>query len=460
MAIRLQFDASGVMGWCDGVLRSELSGLTARLVELRDEICDRDVRISSGQLDSPPELSPLDGGFFSLPQQQLLSYYTSREESDIGRLLSFTKRLMTEVDRIVVVGPATLLSGPRALMDACCQPFFNELSRGQRGSRPRVIFAGDDFDNDRLQGLLYLLTGHRNQAAQDVESRWGIVLLSTTEPNAEMCFAYNHLLQALRASCGGDEELVSQRFVQVRMPGAVKVEAAGCDLPVMPKVGERYTILSPTALAPAALLGVNIMKLQEGALAMNEHFRETKVADNVVLEAAAIQHLISKYNTRQAIVSWDLSLAACASWVASLQSQWSPGRSLDVFNGLCDLPRQMTATSASDDPQYLQLLATEAPRFDVLPFQACGRGEDVPVDDQIPAQRSLSKYEAWLQERSSPYTRVVLPSTDEFSMGQLLQFFMLASVVGARLAGKNPYGQPALDQFRGKISETFAEPSN
>lgn len=450
------------MAWRDGVLRGELAKRADRLEQFRDEVCDRDVRIGSGQIDPPAGLCPLDGAFFSLPQQQLLSYYTSRESSDIGRLLSFTKRLMTEVDRVVVLGPAALLSGPRGLMQACCQPFFNELSRGQRGSRPRVIFAGDEFDNDHLQGLLYLLTGHRDLPAGEVASRWAIVLLSTTETSAEVDFAVNHLLPALRASCGGDEQLVSQRFVQVRMPGADKMEQAGCDLPVTPKVGERYSILSPVGLAPAALLGVNIMKLQEGALAMNEHFRETKLADNAVLQAAAIQYLVSQHGARQVIVPWDLSLAECANWVARMQSPWSQRRSLDVICGFRDLPLQLDGVAASGDSQYFQLLTTVRPRFDVLSFQPESRDEDRSglASGQTPAQQSLREYEAWLQERSHPYTRVVLPSTDEFSMGQLLQFFMLAGVVAARMAGGNPYGQPALERFRGKISLAVGDSSS
>lgn len=67
-------------------------------------------------------------------------------------MLAVTKQLMTEVDRVVVLAEPSWLSWSAALMQACCQPHFNELTRGERGSRPRMVFVGDSLDNDAVQG--------------------------------------------------------------------------------------------------------------------------------------------------------------------------------------------------------------------------------------------------------------------------------------------------------------------
>ena len=47
--------------------------------------------------------------------------------------------------------------GTRALFEACCHPFHNELPRGERGGRPRLSFEGFNMDNDSAQGLLDLV---------------------------------------------------------------------------------------------------------------------------------------------------------------------------------------------------------------------------------------------------------------------------------------------------------------
>ncbi|MFO0942899.1 MAG: hypothetical protein U0930_19345 [Pirellulales bacterium] len=42
-------------------------------------------------------------------------------------------------------------------------------------------------------------------------------------------------------------------------------------------------------------MGINVMKLLQGAKAMNEHFRSAKASDNIVLQYTAVNHLIEKH---------------------------------------------------------------------------------------------------------------------------------------------------------------------
>jgi glucose-6-phosphate isomerase len=47
-----------------------------------------------------------------------------------------------------------------------------------------------------------------------------------------------------------------------------------------------------------------------------------------------------------------------------------------------------------------------------------------------------------------PYADIVLPTLTEFTLGQLMQMLMLATVVEGRLMGINPYGQPGVDAYK------------
>ena len=52
-----------------------------------------------------------------------------------------------------------------------------------------------------------------------------------------------------------------------------------------------------------------------------------------------------------------------------------------------------------------------------------------------------------------PTADIVLPRLDEYNLGQLLQMFMLATVVEGRLIGINPYGQPGVEAYKANMTE-------
>ena len=47
-----------------------------------------------------------------------------------------------------------------------------------------------------------------------------------------------------------------------------------------------------------------------------------------------------------------------------------------------------------------------------------------------------------------PTADIRLPRLDAYGVGQLLQMFMLATVVEGRLLGINPYGQPGVEDYK------------
>ena len=51
-------------------------------------------------------------------------------------------------------------------------------------------------------------------------------------------------------------------------------------------------------------------------------------------------------------------------------------------------------------------------------------------------------------EAARPTADIVIPTLSEHTVGQLLQMFMLATVVEGRLVGTNPYGQPGVEAYK------------
>jgi len=216
-------------------------------------------------------------------------------------------------------------------MEACCDPYFNELSRGERGSRPRMYFAGDDFDNDYLQGLLHLLGAGR--LAHRVDDRWAIVVASPDAYAPQTAVAFRQLLASLRSTCGNDERIVADLVLPVvgaTSPLREAVLAMGCteDFLVSDSAARSFNVLSPAGLLPAAILGLNVVQLLEGAQSLNEHFRAALPGENVVLDFAGVCHLLElrRQATLRRLCIWSRALDGVGRWYQALLTKRLGGK--------------------------------------------------------------------------------------------------------------------------------------
>jgi glucose-6-phosphate isomerase len=465
----LRFDASSAFISETGLEKSDVASIGAALEKLRDEICDIDVKMISGQIATPAVKEPLDAGFYLMPERLLAEYVAERQGSELARILAVTKQLMTEVDRVVVLGIGGSYMGAKALMDACCQPYFNELSRGERGSRPRIYFEGNNVDNDASQGLLHLLGAHRGKPATGVDDSWGIVVISKSGGTLETASAFRQYLAALEKSCGGDMDLVRSRVIPVTGTAGKLHDFAtelGCQdiFPVPDGVGGRFSVLSAVGLVPAALMGINVMKLLEGASAMNEHFRTAKAADNIVMQYAAVNHLMETKRgaTIRLLSVWSKALESAGMWYDQLLAE-SLGKELMGATPLTtvntrDLHSRHQQHQEGRRDKIVNNVIVENYRFDPLPI---GRREKDPDTLNDMADKTLidimsaaiAGTNQALLDDGRPSTNLYLPKVDEFYMGQYFQMLMLATVLEGRLMGINPYGQPGVESYKKNMNK-------
>ena len=155
---------------------SHLKEIEPDILSAREEIA-QDVELLISNQEVPAEKQPLDAGFINLPADLLDTYKRNRPDSLPGRIESTASQLRNDIDRLVVLGIGGSYMGARALFEALCHPFHNELPREERQQIPRITFAGNNLDNDVTCGLLELLslTCRDNN---DVGQRWGITVIS------------------------------------------------------------------------------------------------------------------------------------------------------------------------------------------------------------------------------------------------------------------------------------------
>jgi glucose-6-phosphate isomerase len=414
----------------------------------------------SGQ-NVPPEKEPLDAGFIELPERFLAEYQTARSTSQLGRILAAARKLDNLADRVVVLGIGGSYMGARALFEACCHPYYNELARGERGGHPRIYFAGNNVDNDAMQGLFDLLGDRRSS---DVADRWGIVVISKSGGTLETAVAFRQLLAALDRACAGEKERLADLVVPITGDSGRLydlAQALGCRevFPIPDGVGGRYSILTAVGLVPAAILGLDVVRLLAGAAAMNAHFRAASPDANVVLEYVAVSHLMEQRHgaTIRVLSTWGKSLEAVGMWYDQLLSE-SLGKNergatpLTVVNTR-DLHSRGQQHQQGRRDKIITNLIVDSVRRDPL---AVGRSSFDQDQLNSLADKTLSEImaaaiagtnQAYAEDKR-PTTDLHLPRLDEFSLGQFFQMMMLATAVEGRLIGVNPYGQPGVEAYK------------
>lgn len=439
------------------VLADSLDAARREILEVDGPLFEK-YTLSPQSTPLPTQKVPLDAGFLELPARLLREYRQDRTGSQVGRILATAARLREANDRVVVLGIGGSYMGARALMDACCHPYHNELSRRQRGSRPRMYFEGNNVDNDAAQGLSDLLNDPEHAGQPP---RWALIVISKSGGTLETAVAFRIFLAALRKGCAPTE--LADRIVPITGDAGKLFElahAVGCreQFPVPDGVGGRFSIFSAVGLLPAAVLGLDIIALLEGAVTMNEHFATSSVAQNLVLNYVGVAHLWEKRGRNiRVLTAWAKSLEGIGLWYDQLLSEslGKEGRGatpLTVVNTR-DLHSRAQQHQEGAPDKLITNLILQQWRRDPLTVGMSDWNQDglneighCTVPELMSA--AIAGTNQSYSEAARPTADLRLPANDERSIGQLLQMLMLATVVEGRMLGINPYGQPGVEGYK------------
>ncbi|MEQ8847960.1 glucose-6-phosphate isomerase [Botrimarina sp.] len=453
----LKYDPSGALFDHGGTSPIELDAIAPRLESARAEVL-ADADLWARGVETPPEKQPLDAGFHRLPDRLLAELAEKGAESEVARLRATADRLAGDCKSVVVLGIGGSYMGARALLEACCHPYYNEVPAGVRGGRPRVYFEGNNVDNDAASGLLQLL-GTRDEP-------WGVVVISKSGGTLETAAATRIFLRALSESAG---DKLPQRFVPVTgASGKLFDLSQALGAPevyeVPDGVGGRFSVLSAVGLLPAALMGLDIEKLLAGAKAMNDHFESAPVAENVVLQYVGVCHLLEETEecSTRVLSTWGKRLEATGLWydqllAESLGKQEQGALPLTIVNTR-DLhsrgqqhqegPRDKVITnvivqSQDSEPLAIGELSLGGSDYNQDKLNELS-GKTLPEVLKAAIAGTNQAY----AEDNRPTADIVMDRLDEHTIGQFLQMMMLATVVEGRLIGINPYGQPGVEAYK------------
>jgi glucose-6-phosphate isomerase len=466
----ISFDYAGSLIPEHGITEEQIRELGPKLESAREEVLKNDLELYASGGDVPPEKQPLDAGYHEMPERILDAYQSDRANSELGRILATAKRLSENVDKVVVLGIGGSYMGARALMESCCQPYFNELSRAQRGGRPRMYFEGNNVDNDWSQGLLQFLAN--DSKGDGPEGKWAIVVISKSGGTLETASAFRQFLRALELQVGADN--LPEYVVPVTGESgklASLADEIGCkDRYLVPDgVGGRFSILSAVGLLPAALLGIDVVALLEGAAAMNSTFRTKPMGENPVLDYVAVNHLLERErNVVTRVLSvWSKSLESLGFWYDQLLAESLGKAEMGALPLTClnsrDLHSRAQQHQEGVRDKVMNNVIVDNWRCDPLPIGHSDRDQDQLnelADKTLPdiMTAAIEGTNKAYHEDNRPTTNLRLPMVNESAVGQLFQMLMLATVVEGRLMGINPYGQPGVEKYKKYMNQSLRQP--
>ena len=465
----LTFTYDGSLIPKNGITQAQIDAFAPKLEAAKNEVLQTDLEQYASGENIPEEKLPLDSGFHEMPERILDEYQADRANSELGRILATAADLQQRVDKVVVLGIGGSYMGHRALMETCCQPYFNELTRAQRGGRPRMYFGGNNVDNDWTQALLEFL--RTNSTGDGPEGKWAIVVISKSGGTLETASAFRQFLAELEQLVGA-ENLPDYVVPVTGASGklASLADTIGCKnrFLVPDGVGGRCSVLSAVGLLPAAILGIDVVTLLEGAAAMNGQFRTQPMGSNPVMDYVAVNHLLEKEQgvLTRVLSVWTNSLESAGFWYDQLLAE-SLGKAeqgalpLTCVNSR-DLHSRAQQHQEGARDKVMNNVILDSWRCDHLPIGTSDRNEDQLNDlanktlPQVMAA-ALAGTNLAYKEDNRPTTDIHLPAADEASLGQFFQMLMLATALEGRLMGINPYGQPGVEKYKTNMNRLLRE---
>ena len=365
--------------------------------------------------------------------------------------MEYAAALDPAIDTLVVLGIGGSSLGPRALYQALA-PAWDPL-RTRSPGMPRRVFFADNVDPVTFGGLLDLVRPERTV--------WNVVTKSggTAETSAQMLVVADRLERTL------GPERARRHVVATTDPatGALRRLAAAqgwTTFAIPPSVGGRFSVLSPVGLLPAAVAGLDVTGLLDGARRMRDRCLAPALADNPALALATLlhHHHVERGRPLAVMMAYADGLYATAEWFGQLWAE-SLGK---TGAG----PTPIAARGATDQHSQLQLYA-EGPDDKAYLFLGVGeRGADVRIPDG-PLARSapdlaylagvglgrlldaeLAGTMSSLRRRGRPVGLFRLARVAAEPLGALMMLLEAATAFAGPLYGVDPFDQPGVEEAK------------
>ncbi len=394
---------------------------------------------------------------------KMMAWSKSMDISDaqLNSILKTSQQVREKFEYFVVFGIGGSALGPIAVQTALNHLRFNELSDENRPG-PK-FYVEDNVDPERMKSLLDVI---------DIKKTcFNIITKSgkTAETMSQYLICENLLKEHL-----GDEwhkniiattDKKSGNLIKIAQKNKFKTF-------IIPDgVGGRFSELCPVGLLPAAVCGIDIKSMLQGAKYMDQLCQNDDLKKNPGYMAGLLMYITMQKKSKniQVIMPYADSLKYFADWYSQLWAE-SLGkkhtlRGKEVYVG----QTPVKALGVTDQHSQVQLY-TEGPFDKVITFIGVKKYraeyviphgcKDIPdvsflgghtLSELISAEQKATQIAVTAAGKLNQ--TIMLPEINAHTIGQLMYFFMVQTAVCGELLKVDAFNQPGVEA--GKIA-TYA----
>lgn len=379
----------------------------------------------------------------------------------VDAVMELVERYRGQIDNLIVLGIGGSALGNIALHQALRPLTWNLMPDKARGG-PRLFVL------DNVDPLLISQTIHEVKRSDPSLERTLLNVVSKSGETAETAAQFMILRSMLKKALG---DRYAKQIVAVTDPerGTMRsiCEREGfATLPVPEGVGGRFSVLSPVGLFSAAMCGIDIDALLDGAAAMDSRCSSEDIAAN---PAAILAWLLMEFTSRgkknHVLMPYANSLYSLADWFRQLWAE-SLGKQHDVDgNEVFAGATPIKALGTTDQHSQVQLYR-EGPNDKVVGFLSvdafsddvtipAGMGVDAleylegaTISQLLAAEKRATEFA--LLESQRPNFTIRFPSLSAYHVGEFIQLWEVVTAYAGRLLRIDAYDQPAVET--GKVA--------
>ena len=367
-------------------------------------------------------------------------------------ILQTAKEVRKNCENFVVLGIGGSALGPIAVFQALCHLHHNDLPKSKR--KAPKFYVEDNVDPERMLALLDVVDPEKTI----------FNVITKSGATSETMTQYLIIMKILKDRLGDkakDHMIATTSSAKGNLIKIAKEE--GLKTFYIPDgVGGRFSQLCPVGLLPAAVLGIDIKLMLDGAKYMDNLCKNKDFKKNPAMMSALLQYLaIARGKNISVMMPYADSLKYIADWYCQLWGE-SLGKAVDK-DGKLVYAGQTPVKSLGVTDQHSQVqLYTEGPFDKVVTFLAVENYRceqviadgcpDIPdvnflcghtMNELITAERKATEYALTVKNRLNH--TIYLPEVNAFTVGQLLFLFEMETAYIGEMLNIDTYNQPGVE---------------
>ncbi len=404
-------------------------------------ISDAEIKAIAPEIMEAQELL-LDKKGISSDMTGWLDYAKSMDMKEYDEVKK-TAKYINGCNAFILLGIGGSYLGARAAIEAIRGDFHNELKS------PQVYYAGQNLSGSYLRNLVEAIKN------KDI----CLIVVSKSGTTLETAVSFRILRDLMEEKYG--REACERIFVITdRSRGALKSMSGLKDYKtfVIPdNIGGRYSVITPVGLLPMAAAGLDIDEFINGLRSAQDEYDTRNFNDNICCQYAAARNILNRKGKEvEVLVNYEPSHASVSEWWKQLfgESEGKEGKGIfpASLNFTTDLHSMGQFVQDGRKIIFETTLMVNNSKYDMtVPYEENDFDKLNYISGMKLSAINRSAFEGTFMahsEGSVPGIIVGVSKMNEFCMGKLFYFFMMACAISGYTNKIDPFTQPGVENYK------------